>query len=1056
MDEKLSSDITQMAEFRVRKAYKKNWYGIKHTGLCPKLKAYGETCNCGSKSAQGFMFETAGIGEIMFKTYDHYWSRGTVDEYIKLISVIQRKGSYNKGLLEVIRPDVPIRLYMDIDAPEDKGGSDKLLETLLMRIREFHWLKDEDIAISGSCGQKGNKKYWSYHLVFKDIIFENNDALKASGANDWVAMLSHEFPSVDSCLFKRFQCFKSPNQSKKEKVPRIQKIINGEVADHLVQVPGGKVSTIKNKHFWIHRNGQLKKINKDNQAQGKKKQSSLKIQSIKPFPEDTKKPTIDMDYSTADELLKAIPNTTDEHKLGHSVMYCVMLWYYGECENKEIGWKKFKKWEKTKERATPMRKGTWDKIAECEHIPSRLAIRNILEKFYGYIPNPREEAFTQGFYSYEERTEENGWTIGQDKYLQTDMINKKKYQIIGGNMGSGKTFITLDYIKKTKPKRVLWLVNRISMSQNLYGRIAEDDELPTFQNYKDITGDYSYADHLICEIESIHKININSEDFEKYDLVICDEIESLLNVFSQGTTHKVQGKPSNYTRNFQAFCGVIKDASQVFFMDAFLMKRTPKLVELIEQTDEPPTITTLFDFFGEEGKVATTWETKYINKITRCESVDLIKKTIHPHRKFHSWFNRLILDLQQGKNVYIKYPLRSGNKVERRKYYYDYSIEELGSMIAEASGLKPSDYIIYHGNTSNSIKHKLKNVNTEWSDKRFILTTSTISVGVNYDCDDHFDKIYLCYADFVSPRDVNQSLMRIRNTKEPIIEYFHITDMIKMMKRVKGEKFEPLGIEIPNANNLELYYGDTSFMSAFDFLQGHLKIEMACHGEGILRQYFKMTGYEWLYKLPTVDEYEGFSELGRGNCPWNYDDIAIITNEQKEFFYKKMVSFDETHTQAEQLQLDRHFNDNQIYGEGEEQDIVRRWLWANPKARIALKYKYKPVEVELTDYWKTWNIISDKQASMVAFTDEDKLKVAKSLYLADLDMGDQNASKYEARICKLKDNTIYKRMLVSVYGHEQSDGDFWEALAKMEESYIKFYKNPMESLLTGKCFMDDD
>ena len=237
MGKKISQDITQMAEFRVRKAYERNWYAKKHTGLCPKLKRKN-TCNCGSKSAQTFVFDNCVDGEIMFKTDDQHWSKGTSEDYINLISVIMKKDSYNKGLLEVIRPDIPIRLYMDIDASEDKGGSDKLLGQILDRIRQFQWLKDEDIAISGSIGMKGKKKFWSYHLVFSNIIFENNEALKESGASDWVNSLVKEFPSIDNSLFKLFQCFKSPNQSKKEKIQRIQKIIADPVIQHhLVQVP---------------------------------------------------------------------------------------------------------------------------------------------------------------------------------------------------------------------------------------------------------------------------------------------------------------------------------------------------------------------------------------------------------------------------------------------------------------------------------------------------------------------------------------------------------------------------------------------------------------------------------------------------------------------------------------------------------------------------------------------------------------------------------------------------------------------------------------------------
>jgi hypothetical protein len=276
--------------------------------------------------------------------------------------------------------------------------------------------------------------------------------------------------------------------------------------------------------------------------------------------------------------------------------------------------------------------------------------------------------------------------------------------------------------------------------------------------------------------------------------------------------------------------------------------------------------------------------------------------------------------------------------------------------------------------------------------------------------------------------------------------------MARQVKRNKGERFEPIGIEIPNANNVELYYGDTNFISAFDFLQGHLKIEMACHGEGILKHYFKMTGYEWLPVPASGGEYEGFSNLAVCDCPWNYDDIDTIDTSQKEIFYNKMISNDKRFTQQEQLQLDRHFNDGNIYGAGQEQDAIRRWLWSNPTARKALIHKYKPDKEN--ELHCIWTIISDKYDDNIPFTDEDKIKVANHMYFEDLDTttSDQSKSNYQKQLLKLKDNTLYKRMKKTIYGREVNDTDFWEALEKIETGYRKYYMNPLETV----AFIDDD
>jgi hypothetical protein len=80
--------------------------------------------------------------------------------------------------------------------------------------------------------------------------------------------------------------------------------------------------------------------------------------------------------------------------------------------------------------------------------------------------------------------------------------------------------------------------------------------------------------------------------------------------------------------------------------------------------------------------------------------------------------------------------------------------------------------LVYHGDVSDKRKKTITNASEEWDNYNCILTTSSITVGINYE-GSKYDKIYLLISPSVNnPRDVIQTSMRIRNTNENIIEIF--------------------------------------------------------------------------------------------------------------------------------------------------------------------------------------------------------------------------------------------------------------------------------------------
>ena len=133
-----------------------------------------------------------------------------------------------------------------------------------------------------------------------------------------------------------------------------------------------------------------------------------------------------------------------------------------------------------------------------------------------------------------------------NKYIDDWQTKDIKTLNIKSKYGSGKTQLLKNILTKYKPKRVLWLTYRQTLTDNI------EDEFIKF-GFKSYLDHITDADRQILQLESIHKLylNENDEDDEfndnddekkriipKYDLIILDEIESILNHFNSTTFSK--------------------------------------------------------------------------------------------------------------------------------------------------------------------------------------------------------------------------------------------------------------------------------------------------------------------------------------------------------------------------------------------------------------------------------------------------------------------------------------------------------------------------------------
>jgi hypothetical protein len=129
------------------------------------------------------------------------------------------------------------------------------------------------------------------------------------------------------------------------------------------------------------------------------------------------------------------------------------------------------------------------------------------------------------------------------KYVEEYPFEKYDMMVMRSRMGSGKTTAMKTCLDKYKPESVLFISSRIIYSYNMSSEFKDYE----IYNYKTIS-DLNSVEKLFCSLESIHRIN---ED-NCYDLIILDEIETILNTFSSETIagREFEIKDTFYKKSF--------------------------------------------------------------------------------------------------------------------------------------------------------------------------------------------------------------------------------------------------------------------------------------------------------------------------------------------------------------------------------------------------------------------------------------------------------------------------------------------------------------------------
>lgn len=290
-------------------------------------------------------------------------------------------------------------------------------------------------------------------------------------------------------------------------------------------------------------------------------------------------------------------------------------------------------------------------------------------------------------------------------------INKDVHSLIlSSAYNTGKTTL----IKRLLPhfKSILFISCRIALSNDIYGNFKKLG----FEHYKK-TQDL-LCDRLIIQYESLQKIintSYNSnESLKKYDLIIIDESESILNYADANHQKTI------YT-NFENLRKFVKLTPKCLYMDGDITNRT-------------------LNFSNETSNKSLIYVK---NEFSHKKSLKIIENV----KLFN---NELYDDLNNKKRLLIC--SLSKTKAEN----YEKNIKEKYPQLK---------ILLLTGKTDSKIKDiNTENPNIEWIKYDVVIITTAVDIGVSFDVKEHFYKAYgILASGCATPRSFLQMTARVRN-----------------------------------------------------------------------------------------------------------------------------------------------------------------------------------------------------------------------------------------------------------------------------------------------------
>ena len=468
---------------------------------------------------------------------------------------------------------------------------------------------------------------------------------------------------------------------------------------------------------------------------------------------------------------------------------------------------------------------------------------------------------------------------------------------------TGKTQLLKKIIRKYEPVKILMLSYRITLSQDLTGNFKDEFK---FCNYIE-DKNYKTCDRVIIQLESLLKLrnevlffdeNEINYEIPSYDLIIIDEIESILNQFNSPT---FKGKNKD---TFEFLTEIINNSKKLICLDGDINERAYNYIKN----------------FGPSINI----ENDYKKNIKIFNIIDKNEE-----------FNKYILN-SLGKNE--KIALVSQSRTKADEYYQ--LIKNFNDTL---------NILLYTSMTDDEEKIKLKNVNEIWSNCDVLIYSPTVEAGVNFD-KLHFNKIYGIFGNnSTSPRSFLQMLARIRKTTDNEIiinnstSNFKINDECELynFSQVKHNAaylkcFEKSGRYVLNSNGKKIYrvcfdaYTTNYIYNYMEILNKQHFYFLTNFKELILSKGHQLIFNKFIDKNDDEDEYnEEFSfnyEIIKTPSDKIYDADNITQAEYNQIKIKKQnnKATEEDKTKADKYFLMKELGNDKIINKITV-DIIDKW-----------------------------------------------------------------------------------------------------------------------------------
>jgi hypothetical protein len=373
------------------------------------------------------------------------------------------------------------------------------------------------------------------------------------------------------------------------------------------------------------------------------------------------------------------------------------------------------------------------------------------------------------------------------RYCKYDDLKDVDGILLHSNMGTGKTVYVKKVGKNVINKRIIVISPRKSFSINKVYELREI--FSDFKDYTELTEQEKFnwlqCNRLAIQFESLHHLS-HIKERTAYDLVILDEVESILNQVSSATNG------SEAATNFRTLLDIINYSKKFIMADAFVMQRSIKFAKKIEEMFDKK-VRYSMNAYKQEGRIAVVLgNAKSANHLVALQN---------------RFMSHLIDSLSKGKKLCA---------IVASKSYKRALLMAIRQKLGESFMQN-----IRHYDADSGIQEieELKMVSHVWGDPdvKLVLYTTKITVGIDFSIPDVFD---LCYVFGMSTcpiaRDLIQSHFRVRHLKDNKIYvalYSGCPYLIKSSLANESRKNAYINDKFENVEEEELFNSINNFNS---------------------------------------------------------------------------------------------------------------------------------------------------------------------------------------------------------------------------------------------------